>query len=266
MPVTTTVPIQTIDQPAFHVVDEVVTGIAFDIHNQFGRYLHELLYQAELNKRLRARGFDSIREMTITVFFDDFAKNYQVDFLINGGVIVETKTVETLGPQHRAQVLNYLFLCGLQHATLLNLRSERVEHEFVSTQFTLQQRRQVTVQNRNWRPLSRACDLLAKTIARLIADWGACLDPALYRDAATHILGGESEVVRDVPIMSGGELLGTQKVHLLTDDIAFSFTASVHKTEAVLKHQRRFLEHTPLRAIQWIHLNRQLITLHTITK
>ena len=90
MPITSSVPIQQFDQPSFHAVDEVVTGIAFDVHNEFGRYLDERLYQTELDERFAAREFNSVREMKITLSLDDFAKDYFVDFLINAGVILES--------------------------------------------------------------------------------------------------------------------------------------------------------------------------------
>ena len=41
MPIRTAIPIQVFDQERFHQIDRRVTGIAFDIHNEFGRYLDE---------------------------------------------------------------------------------------------------------------------------------------------------------------------------------------------------------------------------------
>lgn len=95
-------------------------------------------------------------------------------------------------------------------------------------------------------------------------DWGAFLDPILYRDAYVHFLGGEACVSREIVVQSNGEPIGTQLMHMLTEDIAFSITASIHRPESVFEHQRRFLEHTPLRALQWINLNHHKIELRTI--
>ncbi|MFA6564407.1 MAG: GxxExxY protein [Verrucomicrobiia bacterium] len=247
-------------------MDKIATGCAFDIHNEIGRYLDERLYQAELAARLKDRRLAVIREVKITLILDGFTRDYSVDILINGGVIVETKTAEALAPAHRAQVLNYLYLCGLHHATLLNFRTERVQHEFVSSSLTPEQCRQVLWNLGDWKPLSAGCETLHSTMQRALADWGSGLDPALYRDAATHFLGGEAKVIREVTVTSEHGLLGTQKVHHLADDIAFSVTASVHRPQVVMEHHRRFLQHTLLRAIQWINLNRQTVTLQTIQK
>jgi GxxExxY protein len=51
--------------------------------------------------------------MKISVTYGGFEKHYLIDILVDGGVIVETKAVETIGPSHRAQLLNYLYLCNL---------------------------------------------------------------------------------------------------------------------------------------------------------
>lgn len=266
MPIYTASPITVFDQPAFHSVDEVVTGIAFDLHNEFGRYLDEALYKTEMANRLAACGYDVAREMKITAELDDFQKEYFADFLINSGVIVETKVAEALTPAHTAQTLNYLFMCGLNHGTLLNLRSARVEHEFVSTKLTLEDRRRASWDLSDWSPLSPNCSLLKFTLERALTDWGGGLDPILYRDALTHFLGGSDIVIRDVELRSQFGLLGTQKVHHVADGIAFSVTASVHRPKTVLEHHKRFLRHTSLRAIQWVNLDRQKITLWTIKK
>lgn len=266
MPVTIAAPITVFDQPAFHLVDEQITGLAFAIHNEFGRYLTERLYQAELLRRLQECGCESHREVKISVMLDGFIKDYFIDFLVRHGVIVETKAVEALTAAHRAQLLTYLFLAGLHHGTLLNFRTERVQHEFVSTRLTHETRRRVSYVTNHWQPLSERCRLMVDTLRRAMTDWGCGLDPSLYRDAVTHFLGGEVGVVRNIPVRSGATVIGAQKVHLLTDEVAFSITTAVHRPDVVLEHQRRFLAHTPLRAIQWINLNRQTVSLVTITK
>ena len=266
MPISTSSPIAVFDQESFHAVDKVVTGCAFDIHNEMGRYLDERIFQAELAARLSDKKLSVVREMKIALTLDSFARDYFVDLLINGGVIIETKAAETLTPAHRAQVLNYLYLCGLHHATLLNFRPERVQHEFVSTNLTPALRRQISWDLNGWQPLCNGCETLHDVLRRALADWGSGFDPTLYRDAITHFLGGETKVIRDVAIDSTHGKIGMQKMHLLADDVAFSVTASVHRPDAVAEHQRRFLHHTRLRAIQWVNLNRQTVSLKTIRK
>ncbi len=266
MPIYTASPITVFDQAAFHAIDEIVTGVAFDLHNEFGRYLDEALYKTEMANRLVAAGLNVVREMKMTVALDDFQKDYFADFLINGGVLVEAKVAEALIPAHTAQTLNYLFMCGMNHGTLLNFRSVRVEHEFVSTKLTLDARLSVSWDLSKWIPLSANCELLRQTIERALLDWGSCLDPILYRDVVVHFLGGPDQVVRQVELRSTFGPIGTQNVHHVDEGIAFSVTASVHRPKTVLEHHKRFLRHTSLRAIQWVNLDRQQVTLWTIKK
>ena len=264
MPIRTSVPIRVFDQESFHQIDRCVTGMAFEIHNEFGRFLDEGLYQNELTRRCRERGFEVVPEMRMEVNLGDFSKDYFVDLLVNQGVIIETKTTSALTTAHQGQVLNYLFLCGLHHATVLNFRTERVQHAFASTRLTLADRRRYETVVDDWKPLTSRCHELYEVTHQLLSEWGAFLDPVLYREALTHFLGGDEKVVREISVQSAGELIGTQKTHLLTDDIAFSITTATHHPELVLEHQRRFLKHTPLKAIQWVNLNHKQIEFRTI--
>lgn len=266
MPICVSKPITVFEQEAFHAVDKVVTGCAFGLHNELGRNLDERLYQVELAARLNEQKMSVAREVQITISFDGFSRDYFADLLVNGGVIIETKAAENLTAAHRAQVLNYLYLCGLHHATLLNFRAERVQHEFVSTHYTLALRRKVTWQLAAWKPLSAGCNIFHDVLRGVLADWGSGLDPVLYRDAVTHFLGGEAQVIRDVEIFTKHGALGTQPTYLLAGDIAFAVTASVHRPRLVEEHYRRFLQHTRLRAIQWVNLHRQTVCLQTIQR
>jgi GxxExxY protein len=209
--------IRVFDQESFHGIDKLVRGIAFDVHNEYGRYLDERLYQAELGARFAHHKLGVVREMRMTLTLDNFSKEHYADFLLNGGVIVETKTADSLTGVHTAQVLNW-------------------------------------------------CELLKTTLVRALEDWGARLDPIAYRDAVIHFLGGEAVVVKDVDIRSEHRVLGRQKVDLLRHDIAFSITASGRCPGTALDHQRRFLQHTDLQAIQWVNLNGQTVTFHTIRR
>jgi GxxExxY protein len=266
MPIFTAVPIEVFDQDAYHAVDRRVTGFAFDIHNEFGRFLDEKLYQNELARRCEVVGFDVVPELQITMSLNSFDKNYYPDLLINRGVIIETKAVAALGPVHKGQTLNYLFMCGLHHGTLLNFRSERVEREFVSTRLTSETRRQVTFHADHWKQLTPQCLHFRELLLTCLAEWGAYLDPHLYRDAVTYFLGDKDQVLHDVPVFSTGTVIGTQQMHLLTDEVAFSVTASTHQPQKVLEHLQRFLDHTRLKALHWLNLNHGRIELRTIER
>ena len=267
MPIEVASEIRLFDQEAFHALDRKLLGIVFDVHNEFGRFLAEPLYKAEITARWLDAGLGATkREVRITVTHESFRKDYLMDLLFNHGLMLEAKAAESIVPAHRAQGLNYLFLAGMQHGRLVNLRPERVEHEFLSTQLTPHRRRQFTVVDSDWQGADAASAWLREKVIALLNDWGAFLEVSLYRDAITHFLGGPERVFLPVPVRSRDRLLGEQPVHLLAPDTAFAFTAITADGTSMADHQRRFLQHTPLRRIQWVNFNRHQIEFTTLAK
>ena len=266
MPISTSVPIKQIDKAAFHRIDEMVTESALEIHHEFGRFLDLKLYQSALAQRIQQAGYSVAREVKVMASLGDYQKEFVIDFIIDGCVIVETKTVTKLTSLHRAQLMNDLFLTNASHGTLLNFRTESVEHDLVSSALTEAARKNIPCTAIDWKILSTECQTFHDALCRILCDWGSRLDVSVYRDAVIHLLGGEEKVAREVPVNAHHGPLGLQKMHLLTDEIAFSITASQVPLKRLVEHQQRMLQHTPLRAIQLVNLNRQHVSLHTILK
>ncbi|HEU0038594.1 MAG TPA: GxxExxY protein [Verrucomicrobiae bacterium] len=259
--------IRVLGQEEFHALDRKLMAVVFDVHNEFGRFLDEALYKREIAARwLDARLGTAEREVRITVTYASFRKDYSMDLLFNHGLMLEAKVAEAIVAAHRTQGLNYLFLTGMQHARLVNLRPERVEHEFLSTRLTAERRRQFAVVDAGWRAVNDESTWLREKVVSLLSEWGTFLEVALYRDAVTHFLGGSERVVQSVPVRSRGRWLGEQLVHLLTDDTAFAFTAITSDRSSMEDHQIRFLKHTPLCFVQWVNFNRHQIEFTTLAR
>ena len=264
MPIEVEGEVRVISREQFYQIDERVVGIVFGVHNEFGRLLGERLYQEEIAVRCREAGMRIDRELRIRVSFEDFVKEYFVDLLANFGGPFETKAVEDLINEHDAQLLNYLFLLGLNHGSLINVRSPSVERRFISTSLTPKTRKQFDVQMLAWREPTPAFGRLKETMTALLTDWGAFLDFRLYREALVHFLGGPESVIRDQPVFSGTRLVGRQKVHMLDDEFAFTLTAT-KSGKNMATHLKRFLEHTRLRGVAWVNLNRHVVEFTTIS-
>jgi GxxExxY protein len=156
MPIQVTGPINSSSQSRYHELNHLVMGLIFGIHNDFGRFLPEELVKRELEIRCATEGLGLVqREVGIRVIHDTFRKDYFLDVLVNGELILEIKTVEAISPVHRAQALNYILLAGVQHGTLVNLGPDRVKHEYVSTGLSLEKRQNIQVSDTTWRDVSK---------------------------------------------------------------------------------------------------------------
>lgn len=266
MPIAVSSPVRVHTQDEFHEVDRRVTAAAFGVHKEFGRFLDETVAKQLIARRCEAAGIAPVeREVLIRASHGSFAKDYFLDLLFCSGVIVEAKATESLTPAHTAQTLNYLLLAGLQHASLINMRPLSVQREFVSTKLTPDLRRRFQIVADHFQPLSPACEQLRGVLQELLEDWGAFLEVNLYREALLHFIRPDT-VPAHVDILDGDCVVGRQPAHLIAPDIALACTAFTARTDAMQTHLRRFLLHTPLRAVQWINFNRDTITLTTLAK
>lgn len=254
MPVELDRPLRLFDQESFHEIDRQVMRVAFDIHNEFGRFLDELLYKREIETRCRELGFSVVREFGIHVSHGSFNSRLAVDLLVSDGIVFEVKTVESLAPAHELQTLNYLFLTGTQHAKLINLRPDRVQWRFVSTRLTPDRRRQLKFTDHGWRGETTGCRWFRDRLVSLLQDWGGFLESSLYAKAITHELGGEDRVHRWIPIYSGERVVGEQRVNLLDDTMAFAITSLPENRLSMELNLQRFLDHTTLRGMAWANL------------
>jgi GxxExxY protein len=267
MPIEMSTAIEAFDQEEFHALDRRIMGVVFDIHNEFGRLLDEELYKSEIRERCLALGIQPAeREVRIQVRHATFAKEYFMDLLFCRGAMLEAKVAEELVPAHRSQALNYLLLAGLKHGRLVNLRTDRVQHEFVSTTLTLEERRRFEVVEHEWEENGQQSRLLRVKMIELLADWGAFLDVNLYREALVHFMGGPGVVCQPVKVFTGLRTLGVQNLNLIDVETAFAVTTKQTDSGAFRDHLSRLLHHTKLKAIQWINLNRHLVEFTTLKK
>lgn len=265
MPIEHGIKAKLVPEDDFYALDYEVMGLAFSIHRELGRLWNERIYQNELAYRCQKAGFEKVEtEVPIQVSYRDFNKTYSVDLLLNDAVIYELKTVHVLIGEHQQQTLNYLFLLGMQHAKLINMRPPSVEHRFVSTRLTPQKRYDFTIDARHWQELDEDGLWLKQLMINLLNEWGAYLEVTLFYDAIAHFRGGEENVVKKIEVVNGLHVLGTQKAHLINSEIAFKITCMTKDEQYYENHLRRFVQHTRLKAIQWINFNHDRIAFKTV--
>lgn len=105
-----------------------VIGCAIEVHRTLGPGLLESTYGKCLAKELQLQGIPHRKECPLPVDYKGTRLDcgYRVDFLIDGGLIVELKAVETITGIHQAQILTYMRLANVQHGLLINFNVERL--------------------------------------------------------------------------------------------------------------------------------------------
>lgn len=260
MPISHPFPLQRISQKEFGEIAFAVMEHVFAIHNEFGRFFDERIYKRELDARIRGVAL----EVPITVSFDGFSKIYYLDALVNTGGLFEFKAADVIHPRHRGQTINYLLLADLEHAKLINMRPEMVEHEFVNCSQRLIDLRHPHITDAKWDGGAPGAAKFRDLLTALIQDWGAGLELALYEEALTCFLGGEASVNLAVPVSGSSGPLGDQNFRLVTPEAAFKLTALPDDNNAFAIHAHRLLMHTPLRAIHWVNITHHHVRFTTI--
>lgn len=105
---------------------EELTGIivdeAFHLHKDLGPGLLGSVYATLLAVRLMNRGPKVDREKNVVFTYEGIRldNGLPIDLLVNGMVVVELKSVESLAPVHYKQELTYLKLMDLRVGLLIN--------------------------------------------------------------------------------------------------------------------------------------------------
>ena len=250
----------------FEEIDYRVMGHAYASQNELGRLCDESAYEADLQARLLADGFHSVQtQIPVTVTHRDFSKTYRLD-LIPDNALYELKAEAALVGEHDAQLLNYMFLLGIQRGKLLNFRPAKVQGKIIATGLTQAERGLFTEVTERWAEMTPACETLRRTMLDLLQDWGAFLEVGLYQEALIHFFGGASNVERRVNLHRAGLDLGEQRMFIHAPGMAFRVTAFADNQSYFESQLRRLLALTDLKAIQWINLNHAKIEFTTIKK
>lgn len=99
-----------------------IQGAVYDVYRGMGCGFLEAVYQECLEKEFESRGIPFEAQKMLPVFYKGEALKlqYMPDFICCGRIIVELKAMKGLGDEHRAQLLNYLKVTGMELGLLIN--------------------------------------------------------------------------------------------------------------------------------------------------
>ncbi len=103
-------------------ITAAVIDTSLDIHRRLGPGLLESVYQCILTYELRKRGLEVQEEHPIPVVWEDVTLEvgFRADLIVNHMVVVELKSIESVAPVHKKQLLTYLRLADMQVGLLVN--------------------------------------------------------------------------------------------------------------------------------------------------
>jgi GxxExxY protein len=99
-----------------------VVDAGFQVHRKLGPGLLERVYESALVHELGLRGLRVQRQIKVPVLYQGIALEdpLRLDLLVEGAIIIEIKSLETILALHKAQLLSYLRLSGLHLGFLMN--------------------------------------------------------------------------------------------------------------------------------------------------
>lgn len=113
-----------LDDKLEHLATQVIDA-ALEVHRALGPGLPEKVYEVSLSHELDLRGIPHVCQAVFSVAYKGKCVGEgRIDILVAERLVVELKSVDQLNSIHRAQVVTYLTVMGLQLALLINFNVE----------------------------------------------------------------------------------------------------------------------------------------------
>ncbi len=105
-----------------------IVDAAYHIHKRLGPGLLESVYETVLAYELKKRGLNVKRQVPVAIVYDNikFDEGFRADLIAEDKVIVELKSVESVIPVHKKQLLTYMRLADKRLGLLINFGSELI--------------------------------------------------------------------------------------------------------------------------------------------
>jgi len=100
----------------------IIIECCIEVHKELGPGLLESVYVFALMKELEMRGLNARRNVPIKLYYKghDTGKEYEIDLLVEDGIIIEAKSKEQMHPIFIAQLLSHLKLTEKKLGYLVN--------------------------------------------------------------------------------------------------------------------------------------------------
>ncbi|MFO7841839.1 MAG: GxxExxY protein [Fidelibacterota bacterium] len=113
----------------FEEVTKEIIGAAYRVYNKMGfGYLEKVYEKCMLIELKKNEILDVKYQCPLKVEYEgNDVGDYLADFVVNGDIIIELKSVRNLLPVHEVQVVNYLHASGTDLGLLINFGEKKVD-------------------------------------------------------------------------------------------------------------------------------------------
>ena len=110
-------------------IGSLVLNAAFQVHKELGPGLLESTYEHCLAFELLSQELNTETQLALPVIYKAVKLDcgYRIDIRVEGKVIIEVKSVESLNDIYLAQVLTYMKLSGCKLGYLLNFNVKQLK-------------------------------------------------------------------------------------------------------------------------------------------
>jgi GxxExxY protein len=107
-----------------------IVDVAFKIHTAYGPGLLESVYETIMAYELGKRGLSVQRQQAIPVVHETVRMElgFRADLIVENKVVVEIKSIETIAPVHKKQLLTYLRLTDKRLGLLINFNVDLIKN------------------------------------------------------------------------------------------------------------------------------------------
>jgi GxxExxY protein len=114
-------------------LSELILDCCFKIHRNLGPGLFESVYEQILAYELSAKDLKFERQKAIPLKYGKitFEIGFRIDFFVEKLVIIELKSVESILPLHKKQLLTYLKITNCKLGFIVNFNSTLLKNGII---------------------------------------------------------------------------------------------------------------------------------------
>ncbi len=106
----------------FESIAKIIVNASYMVHKEMGPGLLESIYELCLIEELKRSYLKVESQVSIPLIYRniELSKDFRIDILVENEIILELKSVDTILPVHKAQIISYLKLADKRLGFLIN--------------------------------------------------------------------------------------------------------------------------------------------------